>query len=279
MEEMLVPERDTEIIFYQGKEGVIYYITSEYNCLQHIQSNHLLAFVYSGIMLLSDGTKQLVVANQTCAFIRKNHRLSISFVANDNKKIKVALIVLQRNMLLRFYQGMDKAILNDNKVYPWKNFSKVNLEAGIESIFLSLVPYINAAKEIPSELMELKLTEVIYGLLYADKSVAPALFDFTDPWKVDIVDFLNKNLTYNFALSDLAQYTGRSVAAFKRDFNKVSDISPQKWILKKRLELAQLRLNEGESVSDIYLDLGFLSLSHFSTAYKKEFGRAPTKNK
>jgi AraC-like DNA-binding protein len=47
--------------------------------------------------------------------------------------------------------------------------------------------------------------------------------------------------------------------------------------MQKRLEEAYFRIEKkGKRPSDIYLDLGFEDLSHFSFAFKKRFGRAPT---
>lgn len=54
----------------------------------------------------------------------------------------------------------------------------------------------------------------------------PSLFDFTDPWKIDILGFMEKNYAYDLTIEDIAHYTGRSLATFKRDFKKVSDLSP-----------------------------------------------------
>lgn len=82
----------------------------------------------------------------------------------------------------------------------------------------------------------------------------------------------------DLSLEEFARFTGRSLAAFKRDFKQMSDLSPQKWIMQKRLEKAyELICVRKQKVSDIYLKLGFKSLSHFSTAFKKRFGFAPTR--
>jgi AraC-like DNA-binding protein len=47
--------------------------------------------------------------------------------------------------------------------------------------------------------------------------------------------------------------------------------------VRKRLQEAYFLVpNRGRKPSDIYLELGFESLSHFSVAFKKEFGIVPT---
>jgi AraC-like DNA-binding protein len=76
----------------------------------------------------------------------------------------------------------------------------------------------------------------------------------------------------------MANFTGRSLATFKRDFKKLSSLSPEKWLIQKRLEVAQQKLRNGDKkVSEVCYEVGFKNLSHFSKVYKKAFGAAPSK--
>ncbi len=78
-------------------------------------------------------------------------------------------------------------------------------------------------------------------------------------------------------MEDLAHYTGRSLATFKRDFKKISDLTPEKWLIRKRLEVAYNLMKEGgNKVVDVYTKVGFRNQSHFSAAFKKQYGIAPT---
>lgn len=78
-------------------------------------------------------------------------------------------------------------------------------------------------------------------------------------------------------MEEWAHYTGRSLATFKRDFAKISDLTPQKWLMKKRLEAAYALMSEGnKKVVEVYAEVGFKNPSHFSTAFKKYYGIAPT---
>jgi len=64
-------------------------------------------------------------------------------------------------------------------------------------------------------------------------SFYPILFDFFDPWKIDLMEFMNRNYQYPLSLSEFAKYTGRSLATFKRDFAKFSPLTPQKWLIQR----------------------------------------------
>jgi AraC-like DNA-binding protein len=88
-----------------------------------------------------------------------------------------------------------------------------------------------------------------------------------------MLDFLNENYMYELSLGEIALFTGRSLATFKRDFKKVSHLSPMQWITNKRLEAAHQQLKaEARLVSDVYLDMGLKSLSHFQQFLKGNMG-------
>ena len=88
---------------------------------------------------------------------------------------------------------------------------------------------------------------------------------------------MDKNYMYEFSVADLAHYTGRSLATFKRDFRKISDLTPERWLIRKRLDVAYAMMQEGgRKIVDICALVGFKNQSHFSSAFKKQFGVAPT---
>jgi AraC-like DNA-binding protein len=53
--------------------------------------------------------------------------------------------------------------------------------------------------------------------------------------------------------------------------------TPSRWLVKKRLEEAHFLITQkNKKPSDIYLELGFEDLSHFSFAFRKQYGQTPT---
>jgi AraC-like DNA-binding protein len=78
-------------------------------------------------------------------------------------------------------------------------------------------------------------------------------------------------------LEKFGYLTGRSLTTFKRDFKKVFATTPQRWLTKKRLDLAHYQFVEkkGKPIEVCY-EVGFENLSHFSFAFKKQFGYTPT---
>lgn len=147
----------------------------------------------------------------------------------------------------------------------------------IRSLFESVISYFDAGVQPSDEVLKLKMIEGTYVLLNTDRTLYASLLDFVDPWKIDIIDYLNENYMYDLSLEEIASYTGHSLATFKRDFAKVSDLTPQKWLIKRRLEAAHDLIKSGKKrVTEACFDVGFKNLSHFSKVYKEAYGYAPS---
>jgi AraC-like DNA-binding protein len=130
---------------------------------------------------------------------------------------------------------------------------------------------------LPEEIASLKITEAISILRTIDSEIDHVLANFEEPGKIDIVDYMEKNFMFNLPLEKFGYLTGRSLTTFKRDFQKSFNTSPQKWLTQKRLELAHYQFVQKKMKPiDVCYEVGFENLSHFSFAFKKHFGYAPT---
>ena len=182
-----------------------------------------------------------------------------------------------RNFLREMYAkfGQRRVPATTPKLKP--EVMKLPQSVEITSLFSSMTPYFDPEVKPQDDFMHLKMEEGLLALLHIDERFAPTLFDFNEPWKIDILEFMNENYMYEFTMEEMAHYTGRSLATFKRDFKKISDLTPEKWLIRKRLEVAYDKMKEGgKKVVDVYAEVGFKNPSHFSTAFKKQYGISPT---
>ncbi|MEN5054548.1 helix-turn-helix domain-containing protein [Sphingobacterium kitahiroshimense] len=243
----------------------------------HAAPEHVLVYLYSGEQIIVDGNKRTTIKAGECAFVRRNHRLTMYKNSKGNELYKGISLTFNRSILREFYSKFDKAYLPKKVVISDKNVVKIEPSPAITSLFQSLTPYFDENIKPTDGVTHLKLLEGIYALLDNSDIFYPILFDFTDPWKIDILEFLNNHYMDDLTMEQIAAYTGRSLATFKRDFQKVSNLSPQKWLIKKRLEAAYVKLKEeGKKVQEVYVEVGFKNPSHFSTAFKKQYGVPPT---
>lgn len=96
----------------------------------------------------------------------------------------------------------------------------------------------------------------------------------------DLKFFMEKNYLKSLSNQELANLCFKSLSSFLKEFKQVFKTSPQKWMLKKRLEKAKLVLKKSDkNISELCFELGFKDLSHFSKVFKKEFGESPLEYK
>jgi AraC-like DNA-binding protein len=147
----------------------------------------------------------------------------------------------------------------------------------LKGYFESLMPYFDDGCWTPPNLAEIKTKEAVELILRRGNDFHGFLFDFSEPYKIDLEAYMNKNYMFNIPTAEFARLTGRSLASFKRDFVKTFSTSPGQWLQQKRLSEAYHQIRDkGRKPSDVYLDVGFENLSHFSYTFKKAFGVAPS---
>lgn len=260
----------SDILFvYKFKEGEIKH---------HTIPEHTLLYVYSGELTVKFQNRKFLVKKDECIFLARNHNVWISARAADGVEFKSTFLTLTRNFLITYFRQIDCSVLPSEKAKRMPEVMKLPNNLHINSLFRGLATFFIAWEKPTSQYMELKQLEGVKTLIDMDARFCINLFDFVSPWKIDILSFMNKNFMEDLTLKEMALYTGRSLSSFKRDFKEISDLSPQRWVTRRRLQEARRLMEENhKKVSDIYLQLGFKSFSHFSTAFKREFGISPTK--
>jgi AraC family transcriptional regulator, exoenzyme S synthesis regulatory protein ExsA len=143
--------------------------------------------------------------------------------------------------------------------------------------FDSLTPYMTGTDGARDALTSLKVREAIMILVETNPELKNALFDFNEPGKMDLAAYMNKHFQYNVSLDRFAYLTGRSLSTFHRDFRRIFNTTPGRWLLEKRHNEAYYQIRtKGQKTTDVYLEVGFEDLSHFSSSFKKAFGIAPS---
>lgn len=258
--------------------GVFLSCFSDYSekCI-HATPEHVLVYLYSGEQIIEDRNKKIKLKAGDCAFIRRDHRLKMYKNSKGEDLYKGISLTFNRSVLRDFYSKMNKSEIPKNVKTSDKTVFKLEPNPAIESLFQSLTPYFESHVKPTESVLQLKVFEGIYALLNNNELLYPILFDFAEPWKIDLLEFMNSSYMDDLSMEQIASFTGRSLATFKRDFKKISSLTPQKWLIKKRLEMAYIQLKEnGQKVQDVYLEVGFKNPSHFSTAFKKQYGISPT---
>lgn len=252
------------------------YFTDDRGCA-HCNREHTLIYIQSGELEISEWGKKTVLHPGDCAFMRRDNRMWLQKRVKEGMPYHSIVLKFSREFLREFYQTVNRreiptdARRNKSSLYVLP----VN-RPDIRSLFESVIPYFDAGMKPSDEILKLKMTEGIYTILNTDVNLYASLFDFIDPWKMDIMDFMEKNYMNDLSMAEMAYYTGRSLSTFKRDFKQYTDLTPQRWLIRRRLQAAnELIRKGGKKVSEICYHVGFKNLSHFSKVYKDTFGVAP----
>lgn len=205
--------------------------------------------------------------------IPRNKPATIINYPKDGLPHKTVVMLLTTEILRGFYTPLGVEI-ETSHVPDIRTYSSHPL---LESCLSSLIPYFEVEDAFPENLATLKIHEAISILRIIDPSIDNTLANFDDPYKVGLISFMEKNYMFNMPMERFAYLTGRSLTSFKRDFKKAFNSTPQRWLTRKRLELAHYQLAERQrKPMDVCYEIGFENLSHFSFAFKKHFGYAPT---
>ena len=243
----------------------------------HRSREYALNYVRSGEMILDNGSEKIRVRKGECVFIPRNHNITMYKKTCDGERYCGVFLMFTRNFLKEMYGKLEINKVQTKKKKLDNTVIKLPNTVELASLFASMTPYFDPDVKPRGNFMELKLQEGLMALLAIDERFIPTMFDFNEPWKIDIHEFMEANFMCDLSIGEIAHYTGRSLATFKRDFKKISDLTPEKWLIKKRLEKAyELIINGKRKVVDVYAEVGFRNPSHFSTAFKKEFGIAPS---
>ena len=236
--------------------------------------HHMLVWFISGETKIIQANENYVFGAGDIFLIPRNQLATIINYPKDGLPHKSVVMHLSTGRLREFYAStiIKPKVAATPKVFLFRNHPL------LESCLASLIPYFDMQDELfPENIAALKITEAITILRTIDNTIDNVLANFDEPYKIDLVAFMEKNFMFNMPLEKFSYLTGRSLTTFKRDFHKAFDMTPQRWLTKKRLELAHYHLSEKKrKPAEVYLETGFENLSHFSFAFKKQFGLTPT---
>lgn len=229
----------------------------------------------SGHFALETSTQKITMTRGQMLLVGKSQLGQITKTPLPDEDYETIVITLQEDLLRKI--ALEEKIETDKKYHGPLNIPVPSNEY-LRGYFQSILPYVrNATGSLTSEMGLLKINEVVKLLLHTMPELRLFLFDFSAPHKIDLENFMLKNFHFNIPVERFAELTGRSLAGFKRDFQKTFESPPRQWLQNKRLlEARYLIENKHKKPSEIYFDLGFETLSHFSHSYKKKFGTPPS---
>jgi len=240
---------------------------------EQVMKEHGISYLISGELEAFDGKTKYYYRKGDVIVYQKNALIRFVKYPHKEEAFQAISVVLDEVLLKEF--ALNKGYKTEKKVTA--NLLRLEPDDLIQDYFMAMKGWFT--QEIgDSDLIELKKKELIYLLLHHNPNLQHLLFHFAQPGKVDLESYMNLHFRFNIPLAEFAFLTGRSLATFKRDFEKIFQLSPNKWLINKRLDESYYLLEQKKmKVKDVYMDVGFETLSHFSHAFKQRFGINPSK--
>ena len=236
---------------------------------------HRFSYQVAGTMTTNDGTREYLFNEGDFRFSKRNHLMKFLKLPPAGGEFKSLSVALDQETLRNFSLEFG---CNAEKHTNGEAILRLKPDALYKSYMDSLIPYLHIEQAGNEDLIANKQKEAILLILKVNPELKDVLFDFSEPGKIDLEAFMNKNFHFNVELNRFAYLTGRSLATFKRDFEQLFHITPSRWLQQRRLQEAHYLIKEkGKAPSDVYLDVGFEDLSHFSFSFKKLYGVAPSR--
>lgn len=240
--------------------------------------SNVLLYIQRGQMNLQLSQQLYKIVRGQFVLIRKyTHGQCFKTWSVEEGSAKMVAFVLQDNFLHKVLEQQSFALpSNPSKERVFELPEHGLLKGLMESIWT----YIEQDVQLDKSLLELKTLEALLAIGQVRPELLPILKAYSQAERADLEQFMQHNFQYNIPLEQLAKMSGRSLSTFNREFKSLYQSSPHQWIKRQRLELAKrLLLQTDKMPSEVYLEVGFEDLAHFSRSFKRQFGTNPSQLK
>ncbi|MCC5612465.1 helix-turn-helix transcriptional regulator [Nostoc sp. CHAB 5834] len=236
---------------------------------------HAVIVVLEGEKKFSSSTQELHVRKSQILFFQRGcYSMNESIDANYK-----SLVFFVNEKSLKEFVGQHLNLFETEQAsLPDDPILTLTSSSTFATFIDSLLPYFGAKTPFLNELLRLKSQELLLHLLELDtaRHLRAILWHIYQGQKTDLDYLMSTYFLKPLSMSELSRLSGRSLSAFKRDFEEHFHTSPGHWIRRKRLEHAHFLLrNTDKNVSEVSMEIGYESVSHFIKAYKSQYGTTP----
>lgn len=258
-----------------------------YNCPQieewadlYTNLNHII-YTIRGERKIVRPEKSVVLKKGSLIFLRKSAFQQGKFYDED---WQVIVFAIHDSYLKSFINEFRSHLPPQNSIgYSRKDvLFEINTNDTLDAYFYSLLPYFTQQPPPKETLIQLKLRELIFNILFndANSGLLSFLNNLLNDRKSAFIQNMESNYMFNLSLNEFAKLTYHSLTSFKKEFTEIFMTSPGKWLIQKRLDLACDFLNTSEkTVREIAAESGFESVTHFNRVFKEKHGMSPLRYK
>ena len=240
-------------------------------------SLHMFSFLQSGSKQVHFANNSVAVNKDQSLLVKKGNCLMTELLLND-KIYFCKLLFFSSDSLKKIFKKHRDLLCLKKTVKKTESYFTIKNDNYINSFVDSLTSIQQIKTKYSQDLLTIKFEELILYLLsvYGNNFMYFLQSLISDKGNSSFRKIVEANAESNLKLEEIAFLCNMSLSTFKRHFIAEYNVTPGKWLQKKRLEKAKEILEEGVlNASQVYPNLGYNNLSNFSTAFKKQFGISP----
>ena len=237
---------------------------------------HSVVYVLSGQKKWITPSADYLVKEDESIFVRKGAFKNQQYFEEG---FCVLMFFMKDDFIKRCFQEDIQKEATGGKMVDDPDFVyRIHVTDSLKTLYHSFFSYLKQEKKIPQKIIELKFREMLLNICSDgnNRDIKDVLYTLHKNAGGSIQSIMEEQFIYNLNLEDFARLCGRSLSSFKREFKKIYNATPGKWLLAKRLNLARnILLNTDLSIQEICYDCGFESDSHFVRSFKDQYGVTP----
>ncbi|WP_192350125.1 AraC family transcriptional regulator [Algoriphagus sp. Y33] len=244
------------------------------------QNEACFLFIKDGESILNSSTEKLTIHVSESVLLKCGSYFAELIQKSEHQNCEIFAIHLHKGILKELYKDEVPSFV---KPTGEKYFAqKIEKQDIIIHFIESLEFYFQNPTLVSDELLKLKIKELILVLLQTNnyENIISLFSHLFTPRKAGFKEVIQAHLFSNITIPELAVLSGRSLSAFKRDFESYFNDTPANYIKEQKLLKAKSLLASTDfSVSEICYEVGFSDTSHFAKLFKLKYNLTPTEHR
>jgi AraC-like DNA-binding protein len=236
-------------------------------------SQHLICFLLEGQKEVTSGTEHLSFDSKNILLLRAGNTLMTEQTSKDDSFRSILLFFSDDFLLDLMSKHVSGILQGKSPDHHLLTFSKDEYIRNFEQSLLLLEK--KAFGNL--QLLHSKSEEILLYLFEKnhEQMLSFARAALNDHQDIPFRQFIENQKNLNLNIEELAFLCHMSASTFKRKFAEVFHSSPKQYFIGQKMHKAMILLRQNKRPSDICFELGYESLSAFSSEFKKHFGASP----
>lgn len=241
---------------------------------------NLFSFLMEGEKRVYYAERHAVIDNSQFLLLSSGNCIMSEKRISDEGIYKSVMLSFEPNVLTNFFLKYSHVCPDRQKnTIAQEPFIVFKKDGFLKNFVDSLCLMLEGGKSLSMDMKLLKFEEL---LLYMADRYPQQLLSLRAAIRGDHEDSIIRrsaetNIYNNVTVEELAFLCNMSLSTYKRKFGKMYGMTPTKWFLQKRMELAAtMLLAHGEKPSEIYHKIGYENHSSFTQSFKQIYGVTPS---